>query len=255
MRRGHACRSPPISRGAIAPRRPATGEERLLRAHWTITLFVVTAIAVLSSVGEAPLQLPGVYAQGAGAAPQGGAPGPGRGAPPGAPGAAARSWARPGTGHPGAAGRRDAAADRSVLVEELLQGPGELARQALLPLQQPAAAVRHVGRPAHRAEAAGIGVVGQLRRRLAARAHREPVRLQDGEGTLRGAAGPGEGEGRPDRLHEGDRAGLGRLLPPRRPGGSRLRVDLGRHAAVDGDRAAHARVSEAHGADAPTTRR
>ena len=31
-----------------------------------------------------------------------------------------------------------------------------------------------------------------------ARAHRQPLRLQDGEGTLRGAACPGQGEGRPD---------------------------------------------------------
>ena len=76
-----------------------------------------------------------------------------------------------------------------------------------------------------------------------------PYPVQDGEGTLRGAAGAGQGEGRPDRLHEGDRARLGRLLPARRPGRPRLGVDLGRHAGADGPLAAHAGISEAHGAD------
>ena len=104
-------------------------------------------------------------------------------------------------------------------------------------------------RAAHRPQAAGIGVVGRLQRRLAARAHREPLPLQDGEGTLRGAAGAGEVEGRTDRLHEGDGARLGWLLPARRAGRSRLRVDLGRHAGADGPVAAHAGISEAHGAD------
>ena len=67
-------------------------------------------------------------------------------------------------------------------------------------------------RAAHRPQAARIGVVGRLQRRLAARAHREPVSVQDREGALRRADGAGEGEGRSDGLHEGDRARLGRLL-------------------------------------------
>ena len=59
----------------------------------------------------------------------------------------------------------------------------------------------------------------------------------------------GEVEGRPDGLHEGDRARLGRLLPPRRTSGPRLGMDLGRDAGADGPLAAHAGISEAHGAD------
>ena len=41
----------------------------------------------------------------------------------------------------------------------------------------------------HRPQAARVGVVGRLQRRLDARADRQPVPLQDGEGTLRGADG------------------------------------------------------------------
>ena len=55
-----------------------------LRAHWTIALFLFTAMAVLTSLSEVPILVSDLHAQAAGA-PQGGAPAPGRGAPPGAP--------------------------------------------------------------------------------------------------------------------------------------------------------------------------
>src|SRR5688572_30060575 len=57
---------------------------------------------------------------------------------------------------PRSAGGRSAAGRGPVLVEELLQGSGELARQALLPLQRAAPVVRDVGSAAHRAEAARV---------------------------------------------------------------------------------------------------
>src|SRR5688572_11498740 len=63
---------------------------------------------------------------------------------------------------PWSARRRPAAGRRPVFVEELLQGPGELARQALLPLQRLARAVFGVGLGSHRSQAAAVGVLGRL---------------------------------------------------------------------------------------------
>ena len=60
---------------------------------------------------------------------------------------------------------------------------------------------------------------------------------------------PGQGEGRPDGLHQGDRARLGRLLRPRQHGRHRFAVDLGRGAVADGALGAHAGISEAPGAE------
>ena len=80
-----------------------------------------------------------------------------------------------GAGDPGPAGRRHATADRSLFVEEFLQGSGELAGQALLPLQHVHTALRHVERGAYRSETARICLVGQLRHGLEARADPQPV--------------------------------------------------------------------------------
>jgi len=79
-----------------------------------------------------------------------------------------RTWTRCSASDPWSSGRCRAPADRSLLLEELLHRSRELARQALLPLQQPASALLHVGWAADRPQASRISVVGRLQRRLAA---------------------------------------------------------------------------------------
>ena len=201
-----------------------------MRAKGFTALLAAAVLAALAGWTMVEPISTGVYAQAAPAQGGRGAPAPGaRGAaPPGAPGQGRGRGAPPPILGPPAGVQP--LADRPVLVEELLQGPGELARQALLPLQRPAPAVRDVGSgsasaPSRRTPRRGATATTTGR----ASASSAPT-LQDGEGTLRGAAGPGQGEGRPDRLHQGHRARLGRLLPPRQAGRPRLRVDLGRHA-------------------------
>ena len=106
-----------------------------MRATGFIGLFVFAILTVLTSVDDVNPVMTGVFAQGAGAAPRKvrreGADAEGRQA------SRALEVGEVGAGDPGASGRRDALAPGSVRVEELLQGQGALAGQALLPMQRP----------------------------------------------------------------------------------------------------------------------
>ena len=174
------------------------------------------AAAVLAALAGWTMVEPistGLYAQAAPAQGGRGAPAPGaRGAvPPRSAGPGPRT--RRAAANPGTARRRPAAGRRPVLLEELLQGPGELARQALLPLQQPAPAVRDVGlgqrigpKPP---ESASWGNCNDdwPRERIVS-----PYPYKTAKEHYEALMAAGQGEGRPDGLHEGHRARLGRLL-------------------------------------------
>ena len=95
-------------------------------------------------------------------------------------------------GYPASAAEgRDAAPDRHLHEQGLLQGRSAVDRQALLPLQQSdgeRSAARNL-EPESAEHGEGRGsAVGPLRSRFAARGDREPVWFQDGAGALRGAA-------------------------------------------------------------------
>ncbi len=93
-------------------------------------------------------------------------------------------------------GRRRAAAARHLHDDGFLQGPRPLVRPTLLPLQlgrRPRADLGRVRGAADRRRSAALGGLGILRPRLPARGDREPVRVHDGQGTLRGVARRDEG--------------------------------------------------------------
>ena len=109
---------------------------------------------------------------------------------------------------------------------------------------------RHLDLAPHRRQSAALGVVGRLQRGLSARKDRQPVSLQDREGTLRSPDGGGEGQGRPDRLHQGDDCPTGTATTRATASRSWRGVDLGhRQPGAHDPLAAHAGISEAHGAD------
>ena len=156
--------------------------------------------------------------------------------------------ARPGTAR---AGGHRAAPRRYLHVARLLQRPRALDRPALFPLQQPvgdrSAARRVRRRRVDRQRPAAHGGVGLLRSRLSARSDREPVPVQDRARALRGVARRDARPRRPDAAH---------ATPPSRRMVGPLRVaarpELVRGAVLEPDAddpvAAHARVSDAHGA-------
>ena len=68
---------------------------------------------------------------------------------------------------------------------------------------------------------ADLRLLGRLRRRTIPRDKIvSPYPYKTAKAALRGAAGPGQGARRPDRLHQGHHARLGRLLRPRRSDGT-----------------------------------
>ena len=217
-----------------------------MRAAWVSGVVVLLVVALQWMPEFAPVSPPSVLAQ-AGAAPQ--QPGRGGGGRQG--GAPNLGWGQP-CRERRAAARRAAVADRPVHLEELLQGPRAVAGQALLPLQQLDRAVAVLGLAApSRRQFPRHGHVGRLQPRHRPAEHPESVSVQDGAGTLRGAAGRGEEEGRPDRLHQGDRARLGRVLPARQHPSGRV-VGVGCRTALDPGVLAHAGVSAARrSADVP----
>ena len=88
--------------------------------------------------------------------------------------------------------RRRAAARRHLHEHRFLRRQGAVERPALLPLQQPdgdRVPARHPEPESARHDGQdGRWSLGPLRHRLSARGHRQPVRLHDGAGALRGAA-------------------------------------------------------------------
>src|SRR6185503_14093225 len=91
------------------------------------------------------------------------------------------------------------------------------------------------------------GSLGRLQPRSASRPDREPVSVQDRFRALPGADGRSQKGWRTNRAHTSDDARLGRLVSARRAWRA---VDVGTQPPDrDYALAAHARVSEAHGAD------
>ena len=118
-----------------------------MRARSFVVPFAFAVLIALTGVVDFDPVSPGVFAQGNPAAAAQGGRGRG-GAPPGTQAPGGGGGTRCAAGDPGPAGGRRAAGRGHVHLEELLQGQGEVAGQALLPLQRAAPALRDVERAA-----------------------------------------------------------------------------------------------------------
>ncbi len=116
-------------------------------------------------------------------------------------------------GNQGTAAGHEAAGRRFVHFQEFLQGREIVVRPAVLPLQHPAPDDReYLGERPDRQKSAGLCILGRLQARLFPRQNRQPLPVQDRQGALPGADGPGQGAWGAHDLYQGKHAGLGRIL-------------------------------------------